>query len=305
MDGFLNVLKPSGPTSHDIVDYIRRLTSVRKVGHTGTLDPGAAGVLVICLGKATRVIRYLLNDKAYRAEITFGVTTTTGDSEGEIISCGDASGLTINELSKALQFFQGEIEQLPPMVSAVKYQGRRLYTLARQGLVVERKPRKVIIYNLQLIDAYSLGSKTPFACLELSCSAGTYVRTFCTDLGERLGCGAYLSSLLRTRTGSFVLENSSLPERIADFHRRGCLQEVLVNINEALAHLPAVAVKSTAVTSVKSGNRLYSSGFAGSGEHFEPGQLVKLLSGGNLLAVARKQEDMAGRYYFQPETVLF
>ncbi|MEW5899754.1 MAG: tRNA pseudouridine(55) synthase TruB, partial [Bacillota bacterium] len=293
LDGILIVHKPSGMTSHDVVDCLRRLTGVKKAGHTGTLDPGATGVLPVCLGRATRLIRYLPGDKAYRAEVAFGIATATGDSFGEVIRTADASALTEEELLAALKHFQGPIEQVPPMTSAVRHQGKRLYELARQGLEVERKPRPVMIYDLRLVDVSGLGTGTPRAVIELSCSAGTYVRALCTDLGEKLGCGAHMSALVRTRAGPFTLENAFPLEEIAALHRRGGLSGVLVSPAEALAHLPAVQVKPTAVPAVKSGNRLYPAGISGSGEEidcWENGQPVRLLAGGDLLAVARKRE---------------
>jgi len=307
LDGILIVHKPSGMTSHDVVDCLRRLTGAKKAGHTGTLDPGATGVLPVCLGRATRLIRYLPGDKAYRAEVAFGIATTTGDSFGEVIRTADASALTKEELLAALKHFQGPIEQVPPMTSAVRHQGKRLYELARQGLVVERKPRRVTIYDLRLIDVSGLETATPRAVLELSCSAGTYVRALCIDLGEKLGCCACLSALVRTRAGPFTLENALPLEEIAALHRRGGLPGVLVSPDEALAHLPAMQVKPTAVPAVKSGNRLYLPGIAGSGDEMdrlESGQPVRLLAGGELLAVARKRKDTTGKPYFQPETVL-
>jgi tRNA pseudouridine55 synthase len=309
LDGILNVDKPSGMTSHDVVDHLRRLTGVKKAGHTGTLDPGVTGVLPVCLGKATRIIRYLPDDKAYRAEVAFGVATTTGDSFGEVVRTGDAFALTREELLAALRHFQGTIEQVPPMTSAVRHQGKRLYELARQGLEVERKARRVVIYDLRLIDAFGLGTGTPRAVIELSCSAGTYVRALCADLGEKLGCGAHMSALVRTRAGSFQLEDALTLEKIAEFQRQGRLSGALVSISGALAHLPAVPVKSTAAAAVKSGNRLYPAGINGSGDEmeidrWESGQPVRLLAGGELLAVARRREDATGKPYFQPETVL-
>lgn len=307
LNGILNVQKPSGRTSHDVVVYLRRLTAVKKAGHTGTLDPGATGVLVVCLGKATRIIQYLPGDKAYRAKITFGIATTTGDSDGEVTQTHDASALTPEELMAALKLFQGEIEQTPPMTAAIRHRGKRLYELARQGLVVERAPRKVTITELRLVDVTDLGTATPEAVIELSCSAGTYVRTLASDLGEKLGCGAHLSALVRTRAGSFRLENSLTLEEIAARHRQGSLPAVMVSLSDALGYLPAVQVKPTAVPAVKSGNRLYPAGVIDSGEHINHcgnGQLVRLLAGQELLAVARKQEDAAGKPYFHPETVL-
>ncbi len=304
MDGILNVYKPPGMTSHDVVDYLRCLTAVKRAGHTGTLDPGAAGVLVVCLGKATRIIQYLPDDKAYRAQIAFGVATTTGDSFGEVVDSRGASALTRDELIAAIKLFEGKIRQIPPMTSAVRHQGKRLYELARQGLVVERKPREVFIDRIDLIDVFGLGTRTPGAVIELSCSAGTYVRTLCADLGEKLGCGAHMSFLLRTRVGPFTLEKSLTLERIAQLHRQGSLPAALVGLPEALTHLPSVQVKPAAVARVRAGSRLYPAGIIGSGDHIDGGQRVKLLAGRDLLAVAEKRRDEKGKDFYQPLTVV-
>ena len=307
LDGILNIDKPAGMTSHDVVASIRRLTGIKKAGHTGTLDPGATGVLPVCLGRATRLIRYLPDDKAYRAEVAFGVATATGDRFGEVIRTADASALTEEALLAALGHFQGPQEQIPPMTSAVRHQGKRLYELARQGLVVERQPRRVAIYELRLVSVSGLGAPTPRAVIELTCSAGTYVRSLCMDLGEKLGCGAHMSALVRTRAGAFGLADSLTLDKIAEIHRQGDLSAVLTGLSEALAHLPAVPVKPAAEPAVKSGNRLYLPGVAAPGDEiarFASGQPVRLLAGGELLAVARKREDPTGKPYFQPETVL-
>jgi len=300
MDGILNIFKPSGPTSHDVVSYIRKLTAIKKAGHTGTLDPGATGVLVVCLGKATRIIRFLLDDKVYLAKITFGVSTDTGDGYGEIINRSDASTLTVNRLREALKLFKGTIEQVPPMTSAVRHQGQKLYELARRGMTVERKPRQAIIYALGLKDTAGFGTDAPSAHLEVACSAGTYIRTLCADLGKKLGCGAYMSSLSRLRAGAFTIENSLTLERIAGLHKQGTLPAALVSLNEALHHLTGVQVKPDAMAKVKSGNQLHPANIAACDGNIRSGQPVKLLAGQTVLAIARVEENML----FQPVAVL-
>lgn len=300
MNGILNIFKPSGPTSHDIVNYIRKLTAAKKTGHTGTLDPGATGVLVVCLGKATRIIRFLPDDKTYRAKITFGVTTDTGDGYGDIISHRDASTLTIDKLREALEFFKGTIKQVPPMTSAVRHNGQRLYELARRGEIVERKPRQAVIYTLELKDADNFGTKTPSAQLEVACSAGTYIRTLCADLGEKLGCGAHMSSLLRLKAGNFTLDKSFTLEQITGLQQQGALPSALINLNEALLHLTEVQVKPDAVLKVKSGNRLHPDSIAACNDNIRSGQLVRLLAEQTVLAIARVEESVL----LQPVVVL-
>lgn len=214
MDGILNLLKPPGMTSHDVVAVVRRTLSIKKVGHTGTLDPGVAGVLPICVGRATRLAEYIAGeDKAYRAEITFGVTTDTQDSFGTVTGERDASHLTRGDLAYALTRFQGEIAQQPPMYSAVKVQGKRLYELAREGQEVERTARPVTIHKLGLLD-FRLGVH-PVAFVDVVCSKGTYIRTLAADIGEALGVGAHMSYLVRTRSGRFRLEEAFTLEELA------------------------------------------------------------------------------------------
>ncbi len=199
MDGILNVNKPSGCTSFSVVGLVRRLSGERRVGHAGTLDPAASGVLPVCLGRATRVIEFLMETtKTYRAEIEFGVATDTGDAEGQVTRRGDASIVTREALLAALKSFQGEIEQVPPMFSALKLGGRPLYELARAGVTVERQARKVTIYGIELV-----GWEPPIANVRVDCGRGTYIRSLAMDLGEKLGCGAHLRSLVRTRVGQF------------------------------------------------------------------------------------------------------
>lgn len=213
MDGILNLLKPPGMTSHDVVSVVRRALGIKKVGHTGTLDPGVAGVLPICVGKATRLAEYITGeDKAYRAEITFGVTTDTQDSFGHVTGEKDASHLTRGDIAYNLTRFHGEIMQIPPMVSAVKVDGKRLYELAREGVEVERKARPVTIHRLQLLD-FRPGPR-PVAFIDVVCSKGTYIRTLAADLGEALQVGAHMSHLVRTRSGSFLLEEAATLEEL-------------------------------------------------------------------------------------------
>lgn len=203
MDGIINLYKPPGITSHTAVAKVRRILQMKKVGHTGTLDPDAQGVLPICLGKGTKVSGMLTNtDKAYRTVIRFGVTTDTQDMSGTILSqCKPA--VTQEALLGILPQFTGEIQQIPPMYSAVKIGGKKLYELARQGTEVERQPRTITILDLQLVDFSG-----DHATLDVSCSKGTYIRTLCHDIGQALGCGAAMEHLTRTRSGMFRLEDS-------------------------------------------------------------------------------------------------
>ena len=238
MDGILNINKPPGKTSFSIVSLVRRLSGESRVGHGGTLDPAASGVLPVCLGQGTRVIEFLLNaPKAYRAEIEFGAATDTDDATGKIVSRGDPSGISRKNLLSALNSFRGLISQIPPMYSAVKYGGKPLYKLARQGIEVERKSRQRRIYSLEL-----KSWQPPLATIEVECERGTYIRSIARDLGQLLGCGAHLRNLLRLRCGSFSLEDAVSLSQLEDSFRNGYWQELVYPIDSVLSHLAAVVV---------------------------------------------------------------
>lgn len=208
--GFLNIDKPLGMTSHDVVAQTRRVFGVRKVGHAGTLDPLATGVLIICLGGATRLSEYVMHaQKRYTARILFGITTTTYDAEGEVIQTRDAAHLTADDVLAQLPSFTGEYMQTPPIYSAIKQDGRKLYDIARAGGTVELQPRRVCIDSIALLDW-----QTPIATLDVSCSAGTYIRSLAYDLGEALGVGAHLTGLTRTQSGSFHIEDAATPDTV-------------------------------------------------------------------------------------------
>lgn len=202
MFGFINVNKPSGMTSHDVVSFLRRNLKIKKIGHTGTLDPMANGVLPIAVGDATRLIQYLSDDKEYVATVKFGVSTDTYDKEGEIVSTSDKI-VEHAELEEALNQFRGEILQKPPIYSALKKNGKKLYEYAREGKEVEIEARKVTIEKLDL-----LSLENNVAKLRVKCSKGTYIRSIAHDLGEVLGCGGHLIGLTRTIAGDFKIENS-------------------------------------------------------------------------------------------------
>ncbi len=226
MFGFLNINKPKGMTSHDVVAVLRRITKIRQIGHTGTLDPFATGVLPICIGKATRLIEYLADDKAYLATVQFGSNTDTYDIEGQITQTFDKK-ITRNELVAALEKFRGEVEQFPPIYSAIKVNGKKLYEYARKGEEVEIKPRKVHIFELNLIN---FNEQTQTAQLAVKCSAGTYIRSLAFDIGKLLECGAHLSELERTQAGFFTLDNAISLENLTP-------EEVQKNLINPLAML--------------------------------------------------------------------
>lgn len=205
MDGILLVDKPAGMTSHDVVDLIRRQFDIKKAGHAGTLDPAATGLLVVLIGKATKLSsKFTSGDKEYEAVMTLGRRTDSGDAEGEILSESDFRGITEERIREAFRSFEGETEQIPPMFSAVRHKGKRLYELARKGKEVPREPRKIRIEKLR-IDKIAL----PVVHFIVRCSKGTYIRKLCDDIGNKLGCGAHLSGLRRVSSGEFSLKDST------------------------------------------------------------------------------------------------
>ncbi len=236
LDGVFNILKPPGMTSHDVVAYARRVMSVQRVGHTGTLDPGAAGVLPLCVGKATRIAEYLqVAGKRYRVETTFGVTTSTDDSSGEVTGRVDASFLDAGAVEAALAGFRGEVEQRVPALSAKKYRGVRSYEIARSGGEPRAGTVRVQVYGISLLEF--VGGSCAIAVFDVYCSGGTYMRTLCSDLGRALGPGAHMSFLLRTGAGGFGIESSMTLEELAEVAGAGELEGVVVDMAEALGFM--------------------------------------------------------------------
>lgn len=223
MNGILIVNKPKGLTSHDIVDFIRRKFQIKKVGHAGTLDPGATGVLVLLLGNSTKMSKEFTDyDKEYRACLTLGVATDTQDGQGQIVEKREISSLTLAQIEQAFGQFLGKIKQIPPMFSALKIRGRRLYALAREGLEVERLPRQTLIYKLK-ITKFSL----PHIYFEVGCSKGTYIRTLCVDIAQKLGCVGHMSELCRIRSGPFAISQAVELDKLKHFSAQQ-LRETLI-----------------------------------------------------------------------------
>lgn len=211
MHGFLNIDKPAGMTSHDVVARVRRLMRQKRVGHAGTLDPAATGVLVVALGQATRLIEYVQDEtrKGYLATVRLGVTTATDDAEGEIVETQAVPALDRATVEQALAAFRGAIQQVPPIYSALHHEGQRLYELARAGVTVDIPARTVLVYHLRLIDI-----KLPDLLLDIECGKGTYIRSIARDLGAALGCGAHLAALRRTAVGTFGIADSATLEAL-------------------------------------------------------------------------------------------
>ncbi len=246
--GLLSLYKPPGPTSHDLVVWVRRGTGVKKVGHAGTLDPAAAGVLVLCLGPATRLSEYVMGSpKTYVARVHFGVETDTYDAEGAV-TAQDSRPVTRAEVEAALDRFRGEIAQVPPMVSAIRQGGRRLYELARAGQTVERAARAVTISRLVLT-----AWEPPVAALEVDCSPGTYIRSLAHDLGQALGVGAHLAALERTASGTFTAADAVPWETFRAAMEAGTWTEHLIPPDRALAAYPALHLDAEGAAAVLNG----------------------------------------------------
>jgi len=230
MNGIINVLKPPGMTSFDVVAYLRKLLQIKKIGHTGTLDPGTAGVLPLCIGNATKAIEYFTDKgKEYRAELTLGVSTDTQDSTGRVIRTSDILPER-EQILETINSFIGKQMQVPPMYSAVSIDGVRLYKLARNGVEVERPPREIEIYSIDILSIIQ-NKKIIF---DVKCSKGTYVRTLCADIGEKLGCGGHMSFLLRTAAGNFKLQDAVTLEEIKRKAEENRIEEILIPTDSAL-----------------------------------------------------------------------
>ncbi len=235
-------------TSFDVVAYLKRLLKEKKVGHAGTLDPGAAGVLPICIGKATKSIEYIMDmEKVYRAELILGVFTDTQDSFGNVISVKDVS-VSKDEILNTVKSFIGEIYQTPPMYSALKVGGRRLYELAREGKNIERKPRNVFIHSIDIIKIDKC--KVLF---DVTCSKGTYIRTLCSDIGDNLGCGGHMSFLIRKRTGIFDIQSAITLEEILKANNDGRISEILLNVDEVFKEYKSLHLDEDSEKKFKNG----------------------------------------------------
>lgn len=244
INGILNVYKPLGITSHDVVYKIRRLTGIKKVGHTGTLDPDAEGVLPICIGKATKVADMLtFSNKRYTARMKLGVTTDTQDASGKVLSVKEFN-LTEEQIRLAIQKFIGEIEQIPPMYSAIKIGGKKLYELARKGIEVERKPRKITIFEANVISI-----NDDVVEIDVYCSKGTYIRTLCMDIGEELGCGAHMAGLIRTQTSTFTIDKSYTFAQLEN----GNIEEFVLPVDQMFDY-PKIMVDGEAERKILNGN---------------------------------------------------
>ncbi|MGY3717392.1 tRNA pseudouridine(55) synthase TruB [Sutcliffiella cohnii] len=257
LEGVLILNKPKGYTSHDCVFKIRKLLKTKKVGHTGTLDPEVTGVLPICIGNATKIVEYLTaEEKTYVAEVTLGRSTTTEDQTGETVDAVAIDRkITIEEIEDVTQKLIGEIDQTPPMYSAVKINGKKLYEYARQGIEIERPTRKVTIHHIEIVEAqnfYEIGDDVKFT-IRVTCSKGTYIRTLAVTIGEKLGFPAHMSSLVRTQSGIFTLNDAITFEQLEEMVQLDNVHDALIPIEKALRGLPALTINDTVAEKVKNG----------------------------------------------------
>ena len=256
MNGVINIYKNTGMTSFDVVAMVRRVAKMKKVGHTGTLDPAASGVLPVCLGKATKIIDYIMeNKKVYRVNLKLGMVTDTYDLEGEVLREEDASHITKDEILNCINSFVGTIDQVPPMYSALKQNGVRLYELARQGIEVHREARKITIYSIENIKIESNGNIQMNVC----CSKGTYIRSLCYDIGEKLNVGATMTALERIQNGPFIKEEAINIEDLTE----ELLEKHIISIEKALDSFEKITVNEKFGKLLRNGvkvfdNRMYS-----------------------------------------------
>jgi tRNA pseudouridine55 synthase len=274
VSGVLIIDKPTGMTSHDVVQVVRRGTNIRRAGHTGTLDPRASGVLIVLIGPAVRLSEYIsAEDKRYQAMVRLGERTDTYDGDGTTTGMSPVE-VTTTQLEEALQSFVGEIKQVPPSHSAIKIRGHRAYELARKGEKVELEPRIIKVHSLELVEW-----NPPDAVIDVHCSSGTYVRSLANDLGEKLGCGGMLSGLRRMKSGRFSLRDSIPLRKLKEAFEDGTWYKYLIPAAEALADWPSIILNPEEVEAVRHGHRIHGEGEAGVMVRAitEQGELVALM----------------------------
>lgn len=277
MFGFLNINKPKGMTSHDVVAMLRRALKIKQIGHTGTLDPMATGVLPVAIGKASRLIEYLQENKGYTADVQFGKVSDTFDTEGAVKDYSNKKAAK-EQIKEALNNFRGKIEQIPPAHSAVHYKGKRLYELARQGIIPDDIPKRtVFVTKLELVE---FDEESQSAKLEIHCSKGTYIRSIINDLGLTIGTGAVMSGLVRTKSGLFELENAISPDCITD---KAEAEKYLINPVEVLSY------KCYELTEIEYKKIQHGQSIAT--DDFEDNEYVCLTFNNELCAISQKQEN--------------
>jgi len=301
MNGILNIFKPKGISSYKVVKEVKNILNIHKAGHAGTLDPSASGVLLVCLGQATKIVQFITGlKKYYQGEMTLGISTDSQDSEGKIIQRKEVKGdIDKKTFKRIFKKYEGTIIQIPPMFSAAHYKGERLYRLARKGIKVKRKPKEVKIYQLSLINFNQ--NKNPVVEFEVVCSKGTYIRTLCNDIGNELGCGAYLSNLIRKKIGNFNIEDSLSLEELKKDNTLG--KKYLITIDSALKDLDKITVKKDEIKTVLNGGIILNKQIIKIGKETEvrDGKFVKIFDvQGNLLSIGISIRKSGKDIIFKP-----
>ena len=278
VNGIINIYKEVGFTSHDVVAKLRGIVKQKKIGHTGTLDPDATGVLPVCLGNATKLCDMLTDkSKEYEACMLLGVTTDTQDMSGKVLENKQVS-CTQEEAREAVLSFVGEYDQIPPMYSAIKVNGKKLYELARNGIEIERKPRRVEISHIEILEC-----SLPEIHFRVSCSKGTYIRALCADIGDKLGCGAAMKSLIRTRVGTFVIEEAWKLSEVEKMVAEGKLLEHVIAPDRVFMEYPKVKVKSVFEKALANGNKLGLNQVTFEKENtLQEGELIRVYNSGDI-----------------------
>ena len=275
LNGVINIRKEAGFTSHDVVAKMRGICGQKKIGHTGTLDPEATGVLPVCLGNGTKLCDMLTDkDKEYVAELLLGTVTDTQDMTGEILNTHPVT-VSEEQVREAVLGFVGEYDQIPPMYSALKVNGKKLYELARAGKEVERKARKVNIIEIEILQI-----QIPVVKMRVACSKGTYIRTLCADIGDRLGCGGCMQSLIRTRVGNFALEDAITLAELQESKDAGRLEEAVISVDSVFADLPALHVVEKWQKLLENGNSFYANQTV-EGKTYPAGEWVRIYRADN------------------------
>ncbi|MBO5113203.1 MAG: tRNA pseudouridine(55) synthase TruB [Lachnospiraceae bacterium] len=296
--GMINVYKEKGFTSHDVVAKLRGICKQKKIGHTGTLDPDAVGVLPVCLGCATRLCDMLTEkDKEYVAVLRLGVTTDTQDITGKVLAEKEVTE-SVEKVREVISSFEGEQLQIPPMYSALKVNGKKLYELAREGKEIERKARPIVVHEIEI-----LSENMPEFTIRVKCSKGTYIRTICHDIGQKLSCGGAMVSLKRTKVGNFGIEDSYTLSRIEDMAKEGRLCEILLPVEKVFEKLPEIRVKEETMKALLNGNQLRREDFLSLSEEALKAEEVRVYgSDGRFYGVYGYQE---GRKLFCPIKMFF
>ena len=298
----VNLYKPSGPTSFSMVQSVKKILGVKKAGHIGTLDPMAEGILPVCLNQSTRIIQFLSPlSKHYQCTMVLGASTDTQDSTGKAIFEGDPSKVTEAQVRNLLIRFTGEQKQVPPMYSAKKSNGIPLYKLARNGITIVRKPVLVHFYSIDFINMEE--NRVEF---EVHCSAGTYIRTLCHDIGQSLGCGAHMSGLIRKKVGVFAEESSITPEALEIANKNGNLAEVLFPMEKVLEFLPEVRITDEFVEPIANGNALRKFSLKAYPDEFKPGIMFRVCNGSHkVLAIVESLVDQDQFRKMTPKDIAF